>query len=160
MSTECIVAGEIGLELHWDGKVLAAVNMDWSKHLKASAELTPRGRDMAEALKRYARGQDPDWPDVPLALDGLTPFTRNVLTALRDNGHFGTTLSYGELAELAGRPGAARAVGQVMARNRWPLLIPCHRVLASGGKLGGFSGGHREDALALKAFLLQLEGVR
>ena len=161
MLTECIIAGELGLELDWCDNQLTRIRLDWSKGLRATGGLTAGGRDLALALERYARGEEPDWPDAPLALEGLPAFTRNVLMALKDNAHFGTTLTYGQLAELAGRPGAARAVGQVMARNRWPLLIPCHRVLASGGRLGGFSGGrHSGDGLDLKAFLLQLEGSR
>ena len=156
MKTECIAAGEIGLELHWDGPLLAATRLGWSREMSATETPTPMGRKMARALERYARGGEPGWPDVALALDGLTPFARNVLTALKDNGHYGTTLSYGELAALAGRPGAARAVGGVMRNNRWPLIIPCHRVVGADGSLTGFSG----SGLDMKAFLLRLEGAR
>lgn len=160
MTTECIVSGEIGLELDWNGGELTAIRLDWSTAMEPTHKLSAAGRKCALALERYARGQEPDWPELPLALDGLTPFSRNVLMALRDNAHFGTTLSYGQLAELAGRPGAARAVGGVMRNNRWPLVIPCHRVIGADGSLVGFMGRDREDGLALKAFLLQLEGAR
>jgi methylated-DNA-[protein]-cysteine S-methyltransferase len=87
----------------------------------------------------------------PVDLDGLPPFQRTVLTALRRIGR-GRTISYGELAERVGKPGAARAVGNACANNPVPLWVPCHRVLASGGKLGGFSGG-----LDTKRALLALE---
>jgi len=67
---------------------------------------------------------------------------------------FGQVLSYQELAEIAGSPKACRAVGQAMAKNQVTLVVPCHRVLAAGGSLGGFGGG-----LDMKKQLLQLEGA-
>lgn len=67
---------------------------------------------------------------------------------------FGATTSYGQLAMMAGHPGAARAVGGVMAANPFPLIIPCHRVLGAGGKLGGYSGG---KGVATKKWLLAFE---
>jgi O-6-methylguanine DNA methyltransferase len=91
--------------------------------------------------------------DVTLALDHLSPFQQRVIAACRAIG-YGATRSYGEVAALAGSPGAARAVGQVMAGNRMPLVVPCHRVLAAGGKLGGFSA---PQGLNLKRHLLALE---
>ena len=66
---------------------------------------------------------------------------------------YGKVVSYGQLGERAGNPLAARAVGQAMASNKYPIVIPCHRVLASDGRLGGYSGG-----LEWKRFLLELEG--
>jgi methylated-DNA-[protein]-cysteine S-methyltransferase len=78
-------------------------------------------------------------------------FQRRVLGELA-KVRFGHTLSYGELAERAGKPGAARAVGNAMAKNPIPLVVPCHRVLAAGKKIGGFGGG-----LPLKRALLSLE---
>jgi methylated-DNA-[protein]-cysteine S-methyltransferase len=78
-------------------------------------------------------------------------FRRRVLGELA-KVRFGHTLSYGELARRAGKPGAARAVGGVMAKNPLPLVIPCHRVLAAGNGIGGFTGG-----LGLKRALLALE---
>jgi methylated-DNA-[protein]-cysteine S-methyltransferase len=80
-----------------------------------------------------------------------SPFHRQVYKALV-RVQYGKVLSYGELAAMAGRPGAARAVGTAMARNRFPLLIPCHRVVAAGGKLGGYGSG-----IGWKKFLLDLE---
>jgi len=67
---------------------------------------------------------------------------------------YGQTCTYGELAALVGNRRAARAVGQALARNPTPILVPCHRVLASGGGLGGFGGG-----LEMKRRLLLLEGA-
>ena len=75
------------------------------------------------------------------------------MTELR-NVPYGQTLSYAELAAKAGSPKAARAVGSVMAQNRVPLIIPCHRVVGSGGHLGGFSAPR---GIAFKKQLLELE---
>ena len=86
---------------------------------------------------------------------GVSPFRMRVYHALQQVPA-GTTVSYGELAALAGSPGAARAVGSAMANNPWPLLVPCHRVLAAGGKLGGFTA---HGGVATKRRLLKLEGV-
>ena len=76
-------------------------------------------------------------PALPLILDGFSDFARQVLATCR-NIEFGRTISYGQLAKMAGRPGSARAVGGVMAKNPLPLLIPCHRIIRSDGKIGGF----------------------
>jgi O-6-methylguanine DNA methyltransferase len=88
-----------------------------------------------------------------LDLEGLSPFGRAVAAAARAVPP-SQVITYGELAERAGRPGGARAVGQAMHTNRLPLFIPCHRVVASGGKLGGFGGG-----LVAKLRLLVHEGA-
>jgi len=106
---------------------------------------------LADRLRRYARGEAVAFPDV-LDLQGVSPFQQAVSEAARDIPS-GQTCSYGELAARAGRPGAARAVGQVMARNPWPIIVPCHRVVASGGGLGGYGGG----GLEMKRRLLRLE---
>lgn len=91
---------------------------------------------------------------VPADLSAATPFHRKVLAALA-RVPYGRTVTYGQLAARAGRPRAARAVGQAMANNPVPLIFPCHRVVAAGGGLGGFGGG-----LDLKRRLLALEAIR
>jgi methylated-DNA-[protein]-cysteine S-methyltransferase len=95
--------------------------------------------------------------DAAVDLAAVTgPFQRTVLETLRAEVPWGETVTYGELAVMAGRPRAARAVGTAMASNPVPLVIPCHRVLASNG-LGGYGGADgRPD---LKRALLALEGV-
>jgi methylated-DNA-[protein]-cysteine S-methyltransferase len=107
----------------------------------------------AQRIQAYAAGQRDDFSDVPVALDGYTEFQQRVLRQCRRIA-CGRTVSYAELAARAGAPGAARAVGGVMARNRIPLVIPCHRVVASGGSLGGFSAPH---GIRMKRRLLELE---
>ncbi len=87
--------------------------------------------------------------------DTLSAFQRTVLTTLADDVAYGETVSYGELAEMAGRPGTARAVGTAMARNPVPFLIPCHRVVAANG-IGGY-GGSAGGGVELKRALLRLE---
>lgn len=88
-------------------------------------------------ITRFLAGESADLASIPLDLEGFTPFTRRVLETLRATGH-GETFTYGQLARMAGSPGASRAVGQVMAKNPLPILIPCHRVVAANGP-GGFS---------------------
>jgi methylated-DNA-[protein]-cysteine S-methyltransferase len=108
-----------------------------------------------ELLQRFALGELVDFTDVPLSLDHLTPFGRRVITACRRIA-WGQTRSYGELADECGSPGAARAVGSVMAKNRYPLIAPCHRVLGAGGGLGGYSA---PDGLNMKRRLLEMESM-
>lgn len=112
--------------------------------------------DLRQRITRHLAGKLQDFQDVPVAARRTTPFQQRVVDELR-RVPSGATLSYRELAERAGRPAAARAVGQVMATNPVPLIIPCHRVLASGGLLGGFSA---PTGLNLKRALLELEGVK
>jgi methylated-DNA-[protein]-cysteine S-methyltransferase len=112
---------------------------------------------VVEAAKRYFAGEEMDFSQVQLDLAGEDAFFARIYDALRRVG-WGRTTTYGALAKEvgAGRE-AARDVGEAMARNPAPLIIPCHRVLAAGGKIGGFSapGGSKT-----KARMLELEGVR
>ncbi|MEL6288155.1 MAG: methylated-DNA--[protein]-cysteine S-methyltransferase [Pseudomonadota bacterium] len=108
------------------------------------------------ALDAYFLGTDVDLGAVPLDADGVPAFHAAVYRALREVPR-GGTVTYGALAEQVGQPGAARAVGVAMGRNPWPVIVPCHRVLASGGKMGGFSA---PGGTSTKERLLALEGVR
>jgi methylated-DNA-[protein]-cysteine S-methyltransferase len=90
-------------------------------------------------------------------LEGVSGFRRTVLETLANEVPWGETVSYGELASMAGRPRAARAAGSAMRNNPLPFVIPCHRVLAAGGKIGGYGGG--ANAIELKRALLAREGV-
>ena len=108
-----------------------------------------------EEARRYFGGERIDFGRINLDLAGVEPFRRSIYQALRAVA-WGETVTYGELARRAGAPGAAQDVGVAMARNPVPLIIPCHRVLAAGGKLGGFSAPGRTQA---KERMLALEGV-
>jgi len=91
----------------------------------------------------------------PIVLNGFSSFAGSVLTACRDI-RFGQTVSYGRLAEMAGKSGAARAVGGILSKNPLPLIIPCHRVVCANGNLGGFS---TSGGVNLKKRMLKLEGA-
>jgi methylated-DNA-[protein]-cysteine S-methyltransferase len=112
--------------------------------------------DIIAAVRRYFDGETIDFSDVQLDLEGQDDFFRQIYGALRRVG-WGRTTTYGTLAkELGAGPEAARDVGQAMAKNPVPLIIPCHRVLAAGGKVGGFSAPGGATA---KVHMLGLEGV-
>ena len=96
-----------------------------------------------------------DFRDVAVDLEGATSFFRQVYEATREIPA-GETRTYGEIAKAVGRPSAAQEVGQAMAKNPVPIIVPCHRVSAAGGKLGGFSA---PGGPAAKARLLALEGA-
>lgn len=120
----------------------------------------PRGRSRRDrvvgaAFGDFFRGRSRR-VDVPIDLDvsPLSEFQRHVLLTLRREVPWGETVTYGELAEIAGRPGAARAVGTAMSRNPVPFVIPCHRVVAANG-IGGYGGGRA--GVDLKRALLARE---
>lgn len=94
--------------------------------------------------------------DLTLDLSWCTPFQHKVLTVARTIPR-GTTVSYARLARMAGYPKAIRAVASVMRNNRYPLVIPCHRVIRSDGSIGGFRGARSGSAVALKQRLLENE---
>jgi O-6-methylguanine DNA methyltransferase len=91
---------------------------------------------LVERLQAFFAGRGGEFGDVELDLDGLTPFQQACGDALRQVPA-GEVVTYGELATLAGAPGAARAAGTFCARNRHAIFVPCHRVVAAGG-LGGY----------------------
>ncbi|MBI3465762.1 MAG: methylated-DNA--[protein]-cysteine S-methyltransferase [Planctomycetes bacterium] len=97
-------------------------------------------RELVERLQAYAAGDPEDFSDVAIDMDSVTPFQRRVVQACRAIP-YGQTRTYGELAAAVGVPQAARAVGNVMAANRTPLIVPCHRVITSSGVLGRYSAG-------------------
>jgi methylated-DNA-[protein]-cysteine S-methyltransferase len=109
----------------------------------------------AHMLQRYFKGERIDFGDIPVALEGMTPFRQIVLNVLRKL-QFGEVCSYGQLADECGSPHAARAVGGALALNPVPVIIPCHRVLASDGRLTGYSAPGGENT---KRALLKMEGV-
>jgi methylated-DNA-[protein]-cysteine S-methyltransferase len=109
---------------------------------------------LQEQIRAYFEGAYVDFDkNIPILLEGLSPFARSVLTACR-TVRYGQTMSYGALAAKAGSPKASKAIGGVMARNPMPLIIPCHRVIRTNGKIGGFSA---TGGVPLKKGMLQLE---
>ena len=113
--------------------------------------LTPK--ELVGRLEAFLAGQEVRLDDVPLDLGWCTPFQRAVATALYTVPR-GEVVSYGELAALAGYPGAQRAVGTFCARNRFMLLVPCHRVVGASG-----IGPYGSAGVPVKRRLLALEGV-
>lgn len=109
---------------------------------------------IVEQLQAYFAGARLSF-QVPLDLERLTPFQLGVLQAARRIPP-GSVWTYGEIARAIGKPKASRAVGQALGHNPMPIVIPCHRVIASDGGLGGYSGG---GGLQSKRFLLHLEGA-
>ncbi len=111
-------------------------------------------KTLQEQIAAYFEGACVNFSrDIPLALDGFSSFGISVLTTCRAI-EFGQTITYGRLAKKSGRPNASRAVGSVLAKNPLSLLIPCHRVIRSDGKLGGFSA---PGGVTLKKRMLELE---
>ncbi len=109
---------------------------------------------LRDRLRRFADGEPEAFDDIQVVWpQPLTRFRSRVMQAVRRVG-WGQTISYGELAERAGSPRAARAVGSTMAMNRFPIVIPCHRVIQSGGSPGRFS---TPRGTTLKLRMLALE---
>jgi methylated-DNA-[protein]-cysteine S-methyltransferase len=105
-------------------------------------------------LQRYFAGEEVNFSDVAVDLSGLSDFQQKLYQLLRGVG-WGQTTTYGELARALGCPDA-RDVGQAMGKNPVPIIVPCHRVLAAGSKIGGFSA---PGGAVTKEKLLALEGV-
>jgi methylated-DNA-[protein]-cysteine S-methyltransferase len=140
------------LVLESDGDMLIGVRLpNERRHGRRDGnDASPILKETATQLEEYFAGERTDF-DLRMELDG-TPFQREVWAELA-RIPYGETISYGELARRVGRPNGPRAVGQANGRNPIPIIVPCHRVLASNG-IGGYGGG-----LKVKRALLALEGV-
>ena len=125
-----------------EGKMVIEPKPDWIESRKTFHEAIRQ-------LRAYFARELRDF-DLPLAAEG-TPFQHSVWNRLREIP-YGGTISYGELAKRVGNPKASRAVGMANGRNPLPIVVPCHRVIGSSGKLTGFGGG-----LVTKQMLLELE---
>lgn len=152
----------------WRGSALTAVQLPEASRRASEARLRAlpqrpgEGRPPAAVertigdLRRYFAGESVDFASVVVDLTDVTPFHRTVYEAARAVG-WGKTVTYGELARRIGMPDSARAVGYALSRNPIPIIIPCHRILAAGGKIGGFSA---YGGIFAKEHLLFLEGGR
>ncbi|MEO1994356.1 MAG: methylated-DNA--[protein]-cysteine S-methyltransferase, partial [Planctomycetaceae bacterium] len=109
--------------------------------------------DLRAALQAYTRGAPISFDDIELDLEDYSDFQQRVMQGAR-SVRYGQRQTYGGLAAQAGTPGAARAVGNVMAGNRFPIIVPCHRIVLSNGGLGGFSAPR---GVSLKQKLLNME---
>jgi methylated-DNA-[protein]-cysteine S-methyltransferase len=134
--------GELWLE---DGMLV------WHELPRPAADAAFPDHPLTEQMAAYFAGERIDFLDVPLDLEWCTPFQRAVAEALRCVP-YGETVTYGELAALAGHPNAQRAAGSFCARNRTPLVVPCHRVVAADGL-----GSYGSLGLEYKRRLLALE---
>jgi methylated-DNA-[protein]-cysteine S-methyltransferase len=139
-----------------DGTPGGAVSrLDTPDEMEVVEQLTPAEEAVVARLMAFANGMPDDLRDIPIDTRHLTKFALRVVQQCR-RIPLGQTLSYAELAARAGSPGAARAVGNVMKANRFPLLVPCHRVVGAGRTIGGYSAA---SGLEMKRRLLAREGV-
>lgn len=160
------VIGRCGLA--WGQRGLIGVQLPEATPGAAWARLRKRFPDALEAeppeemdmvidrIRDLLGGERDDLTDVPLEQDGQSPFNLRVYAIARAIRP-GETSTYGQVAVAMGEPGASRAVGKALGENPWPIVVPCHRVLAASGKMGGFSANGGAET---KARLLTLEKAR
>lgn len=150
------VSGLIGMQLPE-----ATPGAAWARLRKRFPEAveTPPSPAIEQIIERVlnllAGGRD-DLTDIPLDLTGVQAFNLRVYEIARAIAP-GETSTYGQVARAMGEPGAARAVGKALGENPWPIVVPCHRVLAASGGMGGFSA---EGGASTKAQLLTIERAR
>jgi len=147
--------GIVGVQLPEGGEARTRARL--RRRFPDAAEIPPPAdvRRAVDGIVRLLRGEPVDLSIVALDLERVAPFHRRVYEAARAIAP-GATLSYGEIAARIGAPGAARAVGQALGRNPFPVIVPCHRVLAAGGKAGGFSA---DGGVSTKLRMLAIEGA-
>jgi methylated-DNA-[protein]-cysteine S-methyltransferase len=158
--------GWIGLA--WSAHGLTQLQLPEATRAATLRRLRMRAGDVAEVeapapvreaialILRFASGEPVDFSGVAIDIEEVDAFRRAIYAATREIG-YGHTTTYGALCAAAGHPGMARETGQAMATNPLPLIVPCHRVLAAGGRLGGFSAPGGASA---KLRLLDLEKSR
>ena len=147
-----LVAGDKGLRRCSLKPTPQEVMEDLGADVEGADHDPERFSDVVDCLLRYSEGDMEALDGIELDLEDAPPFFRAAWSACRAIPP-GETRSYRWLAAEAGNPQAMRAAGQAMARNRFSLIIPCHRVISSDGGLGGYGGG----GLGVKARLLQME---
>jgi methylated-DNA-[protein]-cysteine S-methyltransferase len=145
--------GLVGVQLPEAGEAETRARM--LQRFPAAAETAaPRKVQLAiDNIVALLCGEPSDLSAIALDMEGLAPFHRRVYEVARTIPP-GKTLPYGEVAARAGAPGAARAVGQALGHNPFPIIVPCHRVVSAGGKIGGFSA---HGGTATKRRMLAIE---
>jgi len=151
----------------WSGRGIVGVQLPETSEPATRARLVrrfPHAREAPpppavkraiEGIVALLRGEASDLAAVELDIDGVPAFHRRVYEVARTIAP-GATLSYGEIAARLGAPGEARAVGQALGRNPFAIVVPCHRVLAAGGRIGGFSAN---GGITTKRRLLAIEAA-
>jgi methylated-DNA-[protein]-cysteine S-methyltransferase len=152
----------------WNARGIVGVQLPEPTESKTRARLQRRHPDAREApapshvqqviddIADLLRGEDREFSGVALDVEGLSPFQQAVYAIARTIPA-GATLSYGEIAARLGDRSQAREVGEAMGQNPFPIIVPCHRVLAAGGKVGGFSA---PGGITTKLRLLEIEGAQ
>jgi len=138
-----------------DGSSITSVA--WRSAEPATDARDPLLDEAVAQLRAYFDGRLTAF-DLPFDLGSPSDVTRAVLMTLAEQVEYGSSVTYGELAELSGTAVPARGVGAIMGANPVPIIVPCHRVVASDG-LGGYSGGDRGQGLPTKRWLLEYEGA-
>ena len=149
------ISGEIlTLTIYSVNNLINPIDIDWLKN--PFNPTTTIGKQVKNLLLSYEQGKLVQWDLLPLNWNSIpkNSFQKKVLLTLTTI-KYGTTISYRDLAALAGNPRAARAVGNIMSKNPWPLVVPCHRVIGINNHLTGFKG---KKGLSIKAWLLHREG--
>lgn len=154
--------------LAWSDDGLTGVQLPEASEEKTAARIVRHGASRVNeadapagtaaaiaALRAFLAGEPTGFDTVRLDMQRHSAFEQKAYEALR-KVPWGQTVTYGDLAQTLGDPGAARAIGVAMGRNSWPLIVPCHRVLGANGWLGGFSA---PGGTVTKKALLEREGV-
>lgn len=152
---EVVWLGEAVQQIGWCVPQQARSGVTVAELADRPATLSPEQSDLVEKLIDYCHGAAVSFRQVRVDVSWGTPLQQRIWH-LCQQIPYGQVVTYGDLARQAGRPGAARAVGSTMAKNRLPLIIPCHRVVAAGNRLGGFSS---PQGVGMKRKLLTLESA-
>ena len=148
-------AGVVGIQLPEPRETATRARLLRRHRGAAEAAPPPAVRRAIEDMARLLGGERLDLSDVVLDMDGVPEFHQRVYEVARSIPP-GATLSYGQIARRLGDPGSARAVGQALGENPFPIVVPCHRVLAAGGRMGGFSA---PGGVTTKVRMLAIEGA-
>ncbi|WP_372371443.1 methylated-DNA--[protein]-cysteine S-methyltransferase [Candidatus Uabimicrobium sp. HlEnr_7] len=148
---------EIGkMTISWEKDKIQLISLP-ERGMRNSKSKPPKWvKESAQQIQKHLQGKYCDFENIPLDFSSFTEFQKLVYDGCQ-NIAVGSTMSYGELAEIIGRPRAARAVGTALGKNLFPIVIPCHRVLASGRKIGGFSA---EGTISTKYRILEIEKAK